>query len=114
MSATPQRPRALTFALGLFVALQIAVPVAQLRQPRPAHFGWQMFSGFRPIPTYWIVLADGSQREIDFHEHVAVRRLDANYHAVFPDYLRRTYPEAVAVRWQWPESAEVEEVRWNR
>ena len=108
------RRRAVALGVALFLVVQIVVPLIQLGQPRPAHFGWQMFSGYPPFPTYWIVLADGSAREIDVHDHIGVRRLDADYHSVLPDYLRRTYPEAVAVRWRWPDAAEDEEYRWTR
>lgn len=101
-------------AFLLFLGIQIVVPIVQLREERPAHFGWQMFSAYRHIPRYWIVLADGSTREIDITEHVGVRRLDADHHGHFPQYLRRRYPEAVAVRWQWPDSEEVEELQWPR
>jgi hypothetical protein len=113
-SCCSARNCALPIGVALFLAVQILVPIIQLGKTRPAHFGWQMFSDWRPIPTYWIVLADGSTREIDLHEHIAVRRLDADYHSVFPDYLLRTYSEALAVRWQWPDSAEVQEYRWPR
>ena len=100
-------------AFVLILATQLVVPVIQLPKPRLAHFGWHMFSDLPPFPTYWIVLADGSQQLIDVHEHIGVRRLDADYHSVLPDYLRRTYPQAVAVRWQRPGSNAVEERRWQ-
>lgn len=97
-----------------FLAVQILAPIVQLTKPRPAHFGWQMFSDWRPIPQYWVVIGDGAQRAIDVHEHIGVRRLDADYHREFPAYLCRAYPQAVAVRWQWPGSDDIEELRCSR
>lgn len=96
----------------LFLALQIFVPAVQLSKPRPSHFGWQMFSGLRPIPRYWLVRADGSTQEVTVEEHTGVRRLDADYHRVFADFLLKNYADAIAVRWQWPGSEEVRE--WCR
>jgi hypothetical protein len=92
-----------------FLAVQIVVPCVQLTKTRPTQFGWHMFSAWRPIPQYWIVFGDGATQEIDVHEHIGVRRLDADHHREFPAYLCRTYPNAVAVRWQWPGSDEIEE-----
>lgn len=92
-----------------FLAVQVVVPCVQLTKSRPAQFGWHMFSAWRPSPRYWVVFGDGATQEIDIHEHIGVRRLDADYHREFPAYLCRAYPNAVAVRWQWPDSDEVEE-----
>lgn len=103
--------RAAAVFFVVFVAVQVLVPIVQLAKTRPAHFGWQMFSDWRSIPQYWVVFGDGSTREIDVHEHIGVRRLDADYHREFPAYLCRTYADAVAVRWQWPGSDEIEEIR---
>jgi hypothetical protein len=99
-------------AFVLILGTQLIVPIVQFPKERPTHFGWHMFCDYRPVPKYWIVSADGSAREIDLVEHVHVRRLDADYHPVMPQFLRETYPEAVAVRWQWPGTDEVEEWRW--
>ena len=56
----------------------------------------------------------GTAHEVDLLKHVHVRRLDGDYHSVMPRFLRETYPEAVAVRWRWPGSEEIEEWRWER
>ena len=105
-----RRPVAVTVFL-LILGTQLIGPIVQLPKERPTHFGWHMFCDWRPVPRYWIVRGDGSTREVDLLEHVPVRRLDAEYPTVRPQFLRETYPEAVAVRWQWPEG-EVEVGRW--
>jgi hypothetical protein len=113
-SASPAAPRRrLAAALfALILGAQLIVPVVQFPKERPTHFGWHMFCDWRPLPKYWIVHDDGSTREVDLQQHVEVRRLDADYHAVLPEFLRQTHPEAVAVRWQWPDHDEMEEWRW--
>ncbi|MCI0685445.1 MAG: hypothetical protein L0Y71_25370 [Gemmataceae bacterium] len=118
MTANDTKPafgnRAVAVFVVLFLAVQILVPIVQLTRPLPTHFGWQMFSVDRPLPRYWVVLDDGTERDIDVYEHIGVRRLDADYHRAFPEYLCRTYPAAVAVRWQWPDRDEMEELRCSR
>ena len=118
VTATNDKPSVgLRVAAVFFVAfllVQIVVPVVQLSKTRPAHFGWHMFSDWRPIPQYWVVFGDGSTLDINIHDHVGVRRLDADYHREFPAYLCRAYPDAVAVRWQWPDSEAIEERRCDR
>jgi hypothetical protein len=104
-----QRTAAAFFVLML--AVQCILPVVQLPKERPAHFGWQMFSGFPPMPRYWIVRADGVEQAIDLRQHVGVQRLDADYHRFLPDYLLRAHPDAVAIRWQWPDTNTILEQR---
>ena len=106
--------RAAAVFFVLFLAVQIIVPIVQLTKPRPTHFGWQMFSALRSLPRYWVVLDDGSQRDINMYEHIGMQRLDADYHRALPEYLCRAYPTAVAVRWQWPDADDIEEFRCSR
>ena len=97
----------------LFLGVQLAVPAIQWSQPqRPAHFGWQMFSGYRAIPSYWLVHADGTEEKVNIEEMlVGMWRLDADYRRVLPDFLLRKSPHAVAVRWQEQGSDTVQEHR---
>lgn len=95
-----------------FVAIQLVVPILQLAQSRPAHFGWQMFSGYRPIPCYWLVHADGAEVPVNIEEVLSgMWRLDADYRKVLPEFLLRRSPHAVAVRWQEQGSEIVHEHR---
>ncbi len=80
MTASPAhwtRPRALTAMLvAAFILLAIMVPALALGQPRPARFGWQMYSVAQPAPMAWLQAADGSVRAYDLAEHLAVLRGD--------------------------------------
>ena len=81
-----------------YLALQIAVPIAKLWEPRPARFGWHMFSGVAPPPRFEVVLADGSTREAAPADHYGNPRADLRYEDHLPAHLCRTVPGARAVR----------------
>jgi hypothetical protein len=84
------RPAQLVIFLAL--ALQIGVPLRQLFRPRPARFGWQMFS-VRPPPPIVIVLREGSARDtLHVDDYFAFRRGDLN-----PSYVEHLAPHLCAV-----------------
>lgn len=59
-----------------FVVVAIVIPALALGQPRPARFGWQMYSVAQPAPRAWLQSADGSVREFDLADRLAVLRAD--------------------------------------
>lgn len=64
------------FLVAAFVVLAILVPALALGQPRPARFGWQMYSVAQPAPRAWLQADDGSVREFDLADRLAVLRAD--------------------------------------
>lgn len=92
-------PKRLAFAtvFTAFLAFQLGVPAAMLFEPRPAKFGWQMFSGTPETLGYGVVLADGTVEDVDPGEHLVTVRLDASLDRVLPDQLCRVTPAARAV-----------------
>jgi hypothetical protein len=65
-----------TALFSAFVVLAVAIPTLALAQPRPARFGWQMYSVAQPAPRAWLQSADGSVTEWDLADHLAVLRAD--------------------------------------
>ncbi|MDP9270413.1 MAG: hypothetical protein M3P14_05485 [Chloroflexota bacterium] len=63
-------------ALAAFIAVQLAVPVVGLISPRPAQFGWQMYSVAEAAAQAWGEMADGSRTPIDLVGRLAVLRAD--------------------------------------
>jgi hypothetical protein len=61
------RPRKLlTAALFVaFVSVQVLVPALQLAEPRPARFGWQMYTAVVPLPSVWVERPDGQLDQVD-------------------------------------------------
>lgn len=94
---------------AVFLALQALVPIYQLLvAPRPARFGWQMFSVSAPPPDFAIVRADGSSAPIAIEPYVASARGDVPLAQFLPAHLCRIVPGAAAVRVQQPGAQQVE------
>jgi hypothetical protein len=113
-AASPRRPRwarvAVVCFFVVFVALQALVPLFQLLiAPRPARFGWQMFSISAPPPDFAVVRADGSSAPVAIESYVASFRGDVPLAQFLPAHLCRVVPGAVAVRVQ-PQGAQQAEV----
>ena len=67
----------LTMALiAVFMVLAVAIPTVALLSPRPARFGWQMYSVAYPAPRAWLQASDGSTREFDLADRMAALRAD--------------------------------------
>jgi hypothetical protein len=82
---------------GVFVTLQVAVPLVKLASPRPARFGWHMWSArWRPA-TFVVVMRDGTKRPADLARHVGRGRGEMELAAALPPHLCRVVPEAAAV-----------------
>lgn len=47
------------------VTLQLAIPIRAFFEPRPARFGWHMFSTLNYLPEAWIEEANGSLVRVD-------------------------------------------------
>jgi hypothetical protein len=55
-------------AAALFVAIaaiQVAIPVLATFEPRPARFGWQMYSTVSPVPEVWTEDHAGTRVGVD-------------------------------------------------
>lgn len=86
-----------TWLAGAYLLLQIAVPAVMLLQPRPARFGWQMFSGGSVAADY-VVEHDGFTSRIDPTDFVALSRADIDLTIHLPAHLCEVVPGARAVR----------------
>jgi hypothetical protein len=95
----PTRRTLLTALIAAFVAVQFAVPAVMLFEPRPARFGWQMYSALPPVPEAWTVAANGAETPIDVDAQFAARRAELDYVGILrADLCRAT--GAIAVRIQ--------------
>lgn len=69
--------RQLSFVLAaVFVAAQIGVATHQLSKPRPAKFGWQMYSGIREALSYELVRRDGTVEPVRRADYFGNFRID--------------------------------------
>jgi hypothetical protein len=74
MKGQVSRGRLILFCV--FVALQVVVPLVQLPRPRAARFGWQMFAGARPWPTFFGRGPDGRLAPIAVERYLGNPRGD--------------------------------------
>lgn len=80
-----------------FLTLQIAVPIIRLTSPRPARFGWHMWTARPQAPQFSIVMNDGSVRPADVSVYLASSRGEMDAGSVLPPHLCRVIPDIVAV-----------------
>jgi hypothetical protein len=82
----------------LFLVIQTAVPLFQLTAPRPARFGWQMFSGRQQRARFSLVLRDGTHQPVNLGLFVAQSRGEVNLEEALPQHLCRVVPDLAAVQ----------------
>lgn len=67
---------------ALFVAIatvQVAVPIRQFVEPRPARFGWHMYSNMNPPPLAWVERAGGQRIEVDVMQVLGDTRAEISW-----------------------------------
>jgi hypothetical protein len=111
--ASPWQQRATVGLFWLFLSWIVVVPVVQFTRPGTLRYGWQMFSKQIRLPRYFVVSADGQEREFKLDDHVVHLRAEVDWNAAVVAHVRRTEPDAVAVRWRYND-VRTEEVRWGR
>ena len=88
----------------LFLLTQTAVPLCRLAVPRPARFGWHMFTAKRERVRFSVVLRDGSHEPVNLAAYVAQSRGEVDVEKALPPHLCRMVPEAAAVEIHLPDS----------
>lgn len=82
----------------LFLLLQIGVPLVRLAKPRPARFGWQMYSAKLQRPRFSLVMRDGTTRPADLHPYVPQSRGEVDLERALPQHLCRAMPDVASVQ----------------
>ena len=85
----------------VFLAAQVLIPLAQLVwSPRPARFGWQMYSVISAAPRFELVMSDGATKPVDITPYVTSLRGDVPLGHFLPAHLCALFPDVVAVSYQ--------------
>jgi len=108
----PLRPRRRMLAAAVFfvvfLAIQIAVPLVQLVwSPRPARFGWQMYSVVSAAPRFELIMRDGVAKPLDITPYVTSLRGDVPLSRFLPPHLCMLFPDAVAIHYQMNDGSQV-------
>jgi hypothetical protein len=105
---------AATAFFWLFVVIQTGVPLILLSKPRPARFGWQMYSAVPKRASFDLVMRDGASRPVDLRLYVAQSRGDADLQTALPPHLCHVVPDVAAVRITAPGAKEARVFRCPR
>jgi hypothetical protein len=81
----------------LFGLVQIVVPAIMLREPRPARFGWHMFTQGRTAGEFAVIHSDGHRTRVRIADYAVKARPEVPFYAVLPAHLCRVVPHAHAV-----------------
>src|SRR4051794_30668377 len=78
----------------VFLAVQILIPLAQLAwAPRPARFGWQMYSVASAAPRFELIMRDRSSKQLDITPYVTSLRGDVPLAHFLPPHLCQLFPD---------------------
>jgi hypothetical protein len=90
-----------------FILAQLTIPLFQLTQPRPARFGWQMYSTVPVGSLGGVFVVDwgaGGVDTVKVADHVARVRPEMDYRRLLPPYLCQKNRSAAAIRFDRPGS----------
>lgn len=91
----------------VFLAAQILIPLAQLAwAPRPARFGWQMYSVASAAPVFELIMRDGGSKQIDITPYVTSLRGDVPLVRFLPPHLCALFPDADAIHYQMDDGSQ--------
>lgn len=91
----------------LFLSVQLLMPLAQLLwSPRPARFGWQMYSVTSAAPNFELVMRDRSTKPIDIRPYVTSLRGDVPLAQFLPPHLCALFPDAASIHFQMDDGSQ--------
>ena len=88
----------------LFLLIQTGVPLIRLWAPRPARFGWQMFSARPHRPRFSLLMRDGTSHPVTLGLYVAHSRGEVDMEKALPPHLCRVVPDLASVQITAPNS----------
>jgi hypothetical protein len=93
----PGAPRWRRLALTLLLLTQFALPAALLLAPRPARWGWQMYSTTSPAVALTLLGADGAATPLDTGDYLGWNRGEIDAATALPPFVCAQHPGARAV-----------------
>ena len=92
----------------LFLSIQIIVPAVKLMSPRPARFGWHMWTVKPPRRHVVLLMRDGTTRPADLRPYLAQGRGELDLDDVLPPHLCRMIPDVAAVHYRSRRTATIQ------
>lgn len=85
--------------IGVFLLVQLSIPLSRMGDESARRFGWQMFSSASSTPEF-VVTTDTGEVEIDVGDFMAMIRADVDIVTLIPPHLCQVVPEARSVTWE--------------
>lgn len=98
----------------LFLSVQLTIATAALFEPRPARWGWQMYSGVKTRAAFTIVRANGDREDVVLTDYLGQPRGDIDLIGRLPGYICKVEPDAVTIEINPPGDEAMTEVRCAR
>jgi len=80
-----------------FLAIQIVVPIVKLISPRPARFGWHMWTARKRNPQFVMTMKDGSASPVILSTYLGLSRGELDIREAIPAHLCRVVPDVASV-----------------
>ena len=87
-----------------YLAIQVLIPLALLAAPRPARFGWHMWSVRVAFPRFRLLMDDGTSTLPDLGRYVVTTRGEIDLRDALPPHLCRVVSGVAAVEISAPDS----------
>lgn len=81
-----------------FLAIQIIVPVVKLASPRPARFGWHMWTARKGNPQFILVMKNGTTHPVSLSTYLGLSRGELDIREAMSAHLCRVVPEVASVQ----------------
>jgi hypothetical protein len=81
-----------------FLAIQIVVPVVKLTSPRPARFGWHMWTARKRNPQFVMMMKDGTATPVILSTYLGLSRGELDLRDAMPAHLCRVVPDVASVQ----------------
>jgi len=91
------RERMLAVGVGAVALIMLIIPVVRFNDPKPARFGWHMFSAVVLPPDFFVVDVNGEEEQVFPGSYMPLVRGDLPIAEVFPGHLCEQLDDVVAV-----------------
>ena len=81
-----------------FLAIQIIVPIVKLTSPRPARFGWHMWTARKRNPEFVMIMKDGTASPVNLSTYLGLSRGELDIQEAMPAHLCRVVPNVASVQ----------------
>jgi len=87
----------LAAGVAIVAAIMLAIPLTRFDEPKPARFGWHMFSAAVLPPEFYVIDGNGGQEQVFANQYLSLVRGDLPVTQALPAHLCQQLDGVVAV-----------------